>query len=136
MSGLADLLASQAPARLDWTLAPGDTGVLELEIRDTRGRLIPLDTVTSARARVARVAGYVQYVDLTVGVNPATSGTGVGLMTVTAEPSQASLLPASGEWSLVLYGATWTKTVVAGTFRAAEPQEPATCGQVVDCGCG
>lgn len=135
VSGITDILASTAPARLDWTLAPGDTGYLEVEVRDSRGRLVPLDTVVSSVARVARVQGWATYVDLTVAVSSATTGPTVGLVTVTATPSQAALLPSSGQWYLSLSGTTWTKTIVAGAFRHADPATAEVCGQVT-CGCG
>ena len=135
MSGITDILASTAPARLDWTLAPGDTGYLEVEVRDLRGRLVPLDTVTSSVARVARVAGWATYVDLTVSVSSATTGATVGLVTVTATPSQAALLPSLGQWYLSLSGSSWTKTIVSGEFRHSGPTDPEVCWQVT-CGCG
>ena len=106
-----------------------------LEVRDLRGRLVPLDTVTSSVARVARVAGWATYVDLTVSVSSATTGATVGLVTVTATPSQAALLPSLGQWYLSLSGSSWTKTIVSGEFRHSGPTDPEVCGQVT-CGCG
>ena len=136
MSGLADILAAQAPARLDWTYTRADTLTIGLTLRDAQGRRVPLDTVTAGQARVARVTGYAGYVDLQVAWSALTTGPTVGDVDVTITPAAASLLPDQGQWSLVLSGVGWSKTIAAGSVTLAHPATDYGCGEAPSCGCG